>query len=69
VADALADELLAFRAKISARGHHTSEAWRESDHDDLVLALALACWHRHSHSPPRYVTRTHDVIEYEWLRN
>jgi hypothetical protein len=24
--------------------HDSYEAWREGDHDDLVLATALACW-------------------------
>ena len=24
--------------------HDTYEAWREGQHDDLVLSLALACW-------------------------
>jgi len=37
-------ELRNFRAKISASGHETYEAWREKEHDDLVLACALACW-------------------------
>lgn len=55
LADALQAELLAFRSKISVSGHDTYEAWRESDHDDLVLALALACWRRHRHSPPRLI--------------
>jgi hypothetical protein len=34
-----------FRRKQNARTAHISyEHWRESDHDDLVLAAALACW-------------------------
>ncbi len=37
-------ELLRFRAKITLAGHDTYEAWRGADHDDLVLAVALACW-------------------------
>ncbi len=24
--------------------HDSYEAWREGDHDDLVLAVAMACW-------------------------
>ncbi len=43
-ADVLERELVRFRAKISLSGHDTYEAWREADHDDLVLAVALACW-------------------------
>jgi hypothetical protein len=39
-------ELTAFRIKVNvATGHETFEAWRERDHDDLVLAVALACWY------------------------
>ncbi len=40
----LTEELTNFRYKISASGHDTYEAWREGDHDDLVLALSLAVW-------------------------
>ncbi len=42
---ALKNELLNFRRKIDLKTAHDSyEHWRESDHDDLVLACALACW-------------------------
>ena len=42
---ALKKELLNFRRKINLKTAHDSyEHWRESDHDDLVLAAALACW-------------------------
>jgi hypothetical protein len=41
----LFSELQTFRAKIDERtAHDTYSAWREQDHDDLVFALALACW-------------------------
>jgi hypothetical protein len=41
----LREELLSFKRKINLRTAHDSyEHWRESDHDDLVLACALACW-------------------------
>jgi hypothetical protein len=30
--------------RITPEGNETMESWRESEHDDLVLALALACW-------------------------
>ena len=41
----LVHELENFKIKVNIRTAHDSyEAWRESDHDDLVLALALACW-------------------------
>jgi hypothetical protein len=50
VASALPDapmllaELRKFRMKISDAGNDTNSAWRENDHDDWVLAVALALW-------------------------
>ena len=43
-AGTLTKELLNMRVKISASGHDAYEAWRQGDHDDMVLALALALW-------------------------
>lgn len=40
----LKKEIQNFRVKISAEGHDTYNNWRESDHDDLLLAVAIACW-------------------------
>jgi hypothetical protein len=41
----LKEELFNFRRKINVKTAHDSyEHWRETDHDDLVLATALACW-------------------------
>jgi hypothetical protein len=38
-------EMLNFRAKIDpATAHDSYSAWREADHDDLVLSVALAAW-------------------------
>jgi hypothetical protein len=49
----LTRELQAFRSKVSvATGHESFEAWRERDHDDLVLAVALACWWAEGHPQP-----------------
>jgi len=45
LANVLTEELQTFRAKVTAESGHVSfEHWRERDHDDVVLALALACW-------------------------
>lgn len=42
---ALKGELLTFRRKVNLKKAHDSyEHWRETDHDDLVLPTALACW-------------------------
>ena len=43
----LRTELSNFRVKQDTRTAHESyEHWREGDHDDLVLATAMACWFR-----------------------
>jgi hypothetical protein len=45
LADTLRKELLNFKVKINiSTAHDSYEAWREGDHDDLVLSVALACW-------------------------
>jgi hypothetical protein len=40
----LVKELENFRAKVTAARPETFESWREGQHDDLVLAVALAAW-------------------------
>ena len=44
-AETLLRELEGFRVRVSAAGHDTYGAWRDGTHDDLVLAVALACWY------------------------
>lgn len=45
LAPVLVQELRAFQVKINAStGAESFEAWRDAEHDDLVLAVALACW-------------------------
>lgn len=44
-AQTLISEALNFRVKISDAGHDSYAAWREGEHDDLVLAVALAAWY------------------------
>ena len=41
---ALMQELADLRVKITLPGREQYGAWREGQHDDLVLAVALACW-------------------------
>ena len=47
-AETLTAELLAFKVSVSLKGHDSYGndvgPWRENPHDDLVLAVALACW-------------------------
>lgn len=37
-------ELQAMRVKTGLSGREQTGAWREGEHDDLVLAVGLACW-------------------------
>jgi hypothetical protein len=64
-AETLKKELLNFRVKIDPKTAHDSyEHWREGDHDDLVLAVSMACWFRlwyYRHTDPalaRHLRRT-----------
>jgi hypothetical protein len=40
----LTNELTNFTARITRSLNETFSSWRENQHDDLVLALSLACW-------------------------
>ncbi|MFN7919905.1 MAG: hypothetical protein U0Q16_07400 [Bryobacteraceae bacterium] len=57
----LTNELKNLRVKISAEAHVGYEAWREGQHDDLVFALALACW-RASTSVKRTLEQTRPIL-------
>lgn len=51
--DELVTEMQNFKVKLNAEtGHASFEHWRSSDHDDLVLAVALACWHAENVTVP-----------------
>jgi hypothetical protein len=61
LAPVLKKELLNFRVKIDPKTAHDSyEHWREGDHDDLVLATALACWYREH-------VRKAEAAEIRWM--
>ena len=45
-APTLVRELQEFRRRVTPVGNDTYASWRENTHDDLVLAVALACWYR-----------------------
>ncbi len=52
LAELLTKELQAFKRKVTPVGSDTYAAGREGQHDDLVLAVALAAWYReymHAH--------------------
>jgi hypothetical protein len=42
--EVLRNELRSFKVKITSSANATFEAWREADHDDVLLATALSCW-------------------------
>ena len=41
---ALVKEMTDMQVKTTLAGGQQYAAWREGQHDDLVLAVALACW-------------------------
>ena len=53
-AGTLTAELQTFRMKLTDKAHDTYGAWREGQHDDLVLATALALWAGERVSDPPY---------------
>ncbi len=68
----LVHELTNFKLKISLKtGHDSYEAWRESDHDDLVLALGLAVWHAENQPAPMQLMdpETADLIQNGWMHS
>jgi len=65
----LVAELKNFRAKVTADRNETFAAWREADHDDLVLALALAVWfaERHAVDPGCYSADPSEPLLPAWM--
>jgi hypothetical protein len=49
----LTEELLNFQVKITTAANDTYGAWREGQHDDLVLAVAMAAWFAEHGPKPR----------------
>lgn len=59
----LAAELQSFKVKIDTRTAHDSYgAWREGEHDDLILSVAIALWtaesqqHHQTHAIARFIS-------------
>ncbi len=54
----LAEELQNFRVKIDPRtAHDTYAPWREGEHDDLILSLAVALWAAENHNVKPFIFR------------
>lgn len=51
LAEALSREMAAFRASVRVAGGEEDVSWREREHDDLVLAVALAAWEGERNPP------------------
>ena len=49
----LLKELMNFKRKITQPGNETYGAWRDGEHDDLVLACSLALWRARNFGPSR----------------
>ncbi len=43
-ADVLRKELENFKVKVTKAGNETFAAWRDGDHDDIVLSIAISAW-------------------------
>lgn len=68
-APTLKRELARFKRTVNRQGVDTYAAWREADHDDLVLAVALAAWFREWYTAHLYhgETATFDYRNGRWL--
>ena len=49
----LVKELMGIQVKVTPSGNEQYGAWREGTHDDLVFAVALACWAAKKAHPQR----------------
>lgn len=65
LADVLAAELANFKIKIDpVTAHDSYSAWREAEHDDLVLSVALALWWAQCGPKPQIITKAHFAAGY-----
>lgn len=57
LSEVLSQEMLNFKQRIDPETAHDSySAWREADHDDLVLSVALAAWFGEAEKEPEVIT-------------
>ena len=55
LAPVLSRELTTFKVRVTPAGNEVFGAWRERDHDDLVLAVALCVWYGERGVPAQVV--------------
>ena len=64
-ADILKKEILNFKVKLDERtGHESFEAWREQEHDDMVLSTAIVAWYC-CREEPKTKTFLREIAGYE----
>ncbi len=63
---ALLDELRGFKMRSPRIDPNDPESWREAEFDDLVFAVALACWRASRNVPTPQII--HDEYD-EWKKN
>jgi len=72
-ADVLKGELENFRVKVNPRtGHESFEAWKDSDHDDMVISLAMPIWYASEYMPTLDTPATkseQEEEEHDYLRS
>jgi hypothetical protein len=51
-------ELTGMESRVSRSGHLSIGTWREGEHDDLVMAVALACWWARRRLPSMWGTKS-----------
>lgn len=63
-ASVLRAEMQNFKAKIDPQTGHDSYAadWREGDHDDLILSVAMACWYGEHGRPAEPLATTRPIV-------
>lgn len=71
LAETLMEELQNFKVKITPSANETFGAWREGQHDDLVLATVLGLWwaEKHPHyvlSPDMFRAPDQEKLRREW---
>jgi hypothetical protein len=69
LAPVLTKELTNFKLKLDpATMHDSYSAWREEDHDDLVLSLGMPVWYGERFAPPPSVPPVLIYHESRWVR-
>jgi hypothetical protein len=59
-------EMEQFKMKRTRAGNMTYEAWRESDHDDIVLSIAISCWWILYSRPKEEIHESQPEVEEEY---